>query len=85
MTDAALDAWLARAADRHGTPCFVYFTQPIDARIAALARAFGGRFDLSFAVKANPNPAMLAWLAPRIPLLDISSIGEMRLALRGGW
>lgn len=85
MTDAALDTWLAQAADRHGTPCFVYFTAPIEARIDALDRAFGGRFDLSFAVKANPNPAMLAWLEPRIPLLDISSIGEMRLALRSGW
>lgn len=85
MTDAALDRWLAQAADRHGTPCFVYFTAPIEARIAALNQAFGGRFDLSFAVKANPNPAMLTWLEPRIPLLDISSIGEMRLALRSGW
>ncbi|VXC98574.1 type III PLP-dependent enzyme [Sphingomonas sp. AX6] len=85
MIDAALDPWLRQSADRYGTPCFVYFTAPIEARIAALDHAFGGRFDLSFAVKANPNPAMLAWLAPRIPLLDISSIGEMRLALRSGW
>lgn len=85
MNDDALDRWLALAAERHGTPCFVYFTAPIEQRIAALDQAFGGRFDLSFAVKANPNPAMLEWLAPRIPLLDISSIGEMRLALRSGW
>jgi diaminopimelate decarboxylase len=85
MTDAALDTWLTQVADRHGTPCFVYFTAPIETRIADLDQAFGGRFDLSFAVKANPNPGMLAWLEPRIPLLDISSIGEMRLALRSGW
>lgn len=85
MTEATLDTWLRQAADRHGTPCFVYLTAPIEARIAALGQAFGGRFDLSFAVKANPNPAMLAWLEPRIRLLDISSIGEMRLALRSGW
>lgn len=85
MTDAAIDPWLRQAADQHGTPCFVYFTAPIEARVTALNQVFGGRFDLSFAVKANPNPAMLAWLEPRIPLLDISSIGEMRLALRSGW
>ncbi len=85
MSDHATDAWLRQAADDHGTPCFVYFTAPIERRIAALDHAFGGRFALSFAVKANPNPAMLEWLAPRIPLLDISSIGEMRLALHSGW
>ncbi|MEZ0496466.1 type III PLP-dependent enzyme [Sphingomonas sp. IW22] len=80
-----VDEWLGRAADRHGTPCFVYFTAPIEARLNHLGRAFGGRFKLSYAVKANPNPALLAWLGTKVPLIDISSIGEMRLALSAGW
>lgn len=85
MTDQRTDAWLMAAADRLGTPSFVYFTDAIARRIAQLDAAFGGRFALSFAVKANPNPTLLRWLEPRIAFLDISSIGEMRLALASGW
>src|SRR5690606_19549477 len=68
-----------------GTPAFVYFADAVERRIQAINEAFGGRFALSFAVKSNPNPAMLTWLESRIPFLDISSIGEMRLALAAGW
>jgi diaminopimelate decarboxylase len=81
----AVDAALERAAERFGTPAFVYFAEVIERRIEELDQAFGGRFALSFAVKSNPNPALLAWLESRIPFLDISSIGEMRLALDAGW
>jgi diaminopimelate decarboxylase len=79
------DSILADAADRFGTPCFVYDTGAIEARIVELAHAFEGRFALSYAVKSNPNPALLAWMVGRVDHLDISSIGEMRLALDAGW
>jgi diaminopimelate decarboxylase len=85
MPDAALDAWLERAAAEVGTPAYVYFTEPIAARIADLRAAFAGRFALSYAVKANPNPALLTWLGDRIESLDVSSIGELRLAAGAGW
>ena len=85
MTPTVTDAWLREVANLYGTPSFVYFTDPIQQRIAALRSAFRDRFALSFAVKSNPNPDLLAWLAGRVPFLDISSIGEMRLALRAGW
>jgi diaminopimelate decarboxylase len=86
MTDrGAIDAWLARAAAEIGTPAYVYFTDAIEARIARLQAAFGGRFALSFAAKSNPNPALLAWLGQRIPCLDVSSIGELRTAVGAGW
>lgn len=85
MTPATTDEWLRQAADLFGTPSFVYFTDAIQTRIAALRGAFEDRFALSFAVKSNPNPHLLAWLNGRIPFLDISSIGEMRLALHAGW
>lgn len=79
------DRMLAEAAERFGTPCFIYATDAIEARVAELRDAFGGRFALSFAVKSNPNPGLLAWLNGRVDSLDISSIGEMRLALSAGW
>ncbi|MCB4858143.1 type III PLP-dependent enzyme [Sphingobium sp. PNB] len=85
MTAALSDAMLAQAAERFGTPCFIYAADAIEERIARLHEVFRSRFTLSFAVKSNPNPAMLAWLNGRIGHLDISSIGEMRLALGAGW
>lgn len=85
MIPAWTDQWLRVAADRFGTPAFVYFTDLIAERIDKIDAAFGGRFALSFAVKSNPNPALLEWLRGRIDHLDISSIGEMRLGMQAGW
>jgi diaminopimelate decarboxylase len=82
---AETDTVLRRAAEQFGTPSFVYFTDRIEERIALLRESFGNRFGLSYAVKSNPNPAMLRWLNGRIDYLDISSIGEFRLALAAGW
>lgn len=85
MDDNAIDQVLADAARTVGTPCFVYFLGAIETRIARLADCFGGRFALSFAVKSNPHPALLRWLAPRIAFLDVSSIGELRAGVQAGW
>lgn len=85
LTGTDLDARLARAAEQFGTPSFVYFESLIAQRADRLKTAFGARFDLSFAVKCNPNPALLEWLRPHVEMLDVSSIGEFRLALRAGW
>lgn len=85
MTREEVDHWLKVAAHQYGTPGFIYFTDDIDRRITELNAAFAGRFALSFAVKSNPNPALLRWLETRLSFLDISSIGEMRLALAAGW
>jgi diaminopimelate decarboxylase len=79
------DDWLAAAADQFGTPSFVYFPDDIAKRIEKLRSAFGGQLDLSFAVKSNPNPALLSWMVGKIDLLDVSSIGEFHLAMEAGW
>ena len=79
------DPLLAAAAERFGTPAYVYLTDRIDQRADRLAQDFGRWFRLSYAVKANPNPALLGWLRGRVPLLDVSSIGEVRRALAAGW
>lgn len=85
MSGRSLDTQLRHAAEAVGTPCYVYILPSIEARIALIARSFAGRFVLSFAVKSNPNPALLAWMAGRIDHLDVSSIGEFRLACQAGW
>ncbi len=72
-------------AQRFGTPCFIYFLDDVRARLDALRQAFGDRFEVSYAVKSNPNPALVAWMKDRVPALDISSGGELRRALAAGW
>ncbi len=85
LEGARLDALLAGAAERFGTPQFLYATPAISARAAALRAAFGGRFVLSYAVKANPNRALLGWLRDQVEFLDVSSIGEFHRARGAGW
>lgn len=82
---ASADLWLDAAAKQFGTPCYVYDLMAIERRVHHLRRAFGGRFSISFAVKCNPNRALLEWLSTQIDHLDVSSIGEYRIALAAGW
>jgi diaminopimelate decarboxylase len=73
---------LARA---HDTPYYLYDLDAVSARIRAVRGAFGEKTSLLYAVKANPNPALLRGLAGAIDGLDVSSLGEIDLALRAGW
>lgn len=83
--EADIDRILAEAADRFGTPSYVYLTDLIEDRLAALEATFGRWFRLSYAMKCNPNPALLAWLNGRVPFIDVSSGGEFLLATGAGW
>jgi diaminopimelate decarboxylase len=76
---------LRLAANRVGTPSYVYFYDRIRSRVEELHSAFGGRFQISYAVKANPNAALLRLLKSEIELLDVSSGGELKLALDSGY
>jgi diaminopimelate decarboxylase len=80
-----MNSTLVDIAQRFGTPCYVYFMEDIAARCAVLRQAFAQRFKLSYAVKANPNVALLQRLRPYTDALDISSAGEMQRALCAGW
>lgn len=82
---AAPDPLLAEAAQRHGTPAYLYSTDLAEARLADLRAAFGRWFAISFAVKSNPNPALLSWMRDRLDDLDISSGGEFALSQAAGW
>jgi diaminopimelate decarboxylase len=76
---------LADVAQRFGTPYFIYFLDDVRTRLDAIRQAFGGAFEVSYAVKSNPNPALVAWMKDHVPALDISSGGELRRALAAGW
>ncbi|MEZ4320685.1 MAG: type III PLP-dependent enzyme [Myxococcota bacterium] len=76
---------VARAAQAVGTPAYVYDLDGVLAQVDRLRDAFGGRFGVSYAVKANPNGALLEALKGRVDSLDLSSGGELERALRAGW
>ncbi|MDB6176158.1 type III PLP-dependent enzyme [Paracoccus sp. Z330] len=83
--DHDIDHILTQAADRFGTPAYVYATDLITPRIRDLQDKLGRWFKLSFAMKCNPNPGLLSWLEQRIPYIDVSSGGELLLAIDAGW
>lgn len=85
MIEIALDHQLAEAAARFGTPAYIYAADLIEARLAHLRNLLGGWFGVSFAVKSNPNPALLKWMRDRLDYLDISSGGEFELSRQAGW
>ena len=68
-----------------GTPCFVYFMDQVCARVGHVRAAFGGRFRVSYAVKSNPNPGILRRMRGAVDMLDVSSAGEILLAVESGW
>jgi diaminopimelate decarboxylase len=76
---------LERIANEFGTPCFVYDLDAVRQRATAIKTSFGGRFELSYAVKANPNLTILRRLKGIVELLDVSSGGELRRAILAGW
>ncbi len=73
---------LERLAARIGaTPFYVYSRALLDARIAALRAALPAGVHLSYAVKANPMPALVQHMAGRVDGFDVASAGEMKVAL----
>jgi diaminopimelate decarboxylase len=73
---------LSRLAARVGsTPFFAYDRGVLDARIDLLRRLLPSRVELSYAMKANPMPAIVQHLATRVDRIDVASAGEMQHAL----
>ncbi|QYH36959.1 pyridoxal-dependent decarboxylase, exosortase A system-associated [Salinibacterium sp. M195] len=73
---------LSRLAARVGsTPFFAYDRGILDARVDRLRAALPNRVELSYAMKANPMPAVVQHLATRVDRIDVASAGEMQVAL----
>lgn len=71
-----------RLAERVGsTPFFAYDRSRLDSRITELRQALPKDAELSYAVKANPMPALVQHLSRTVDSLDVASAGELRLAL----
>ncbi len=77
-------AHLERLATRHGTPLYVYSGPLIDRRVARLRAELPPGLALLYAVKANPQPAVLGRLARQVDGCDVSSAAEIAAALGAG-
>ena len=73
---------LDRLAERVGaTPFFAYDRRLLSERIALLRSTLPAGIDLSYAVKANPMPAVVQHVSGLIDSLDVASAAEMLVAL----
>ena len=63
------------------TPFFAYDRGLLDARLDELRRALHPRIELSYALKANPMPAVVQHIARRVDRLDVASGLEMLTAM----
>ena len=83
------DTWdgvdLHTLADRLGTPLYVYSASAIRDRVSSLQTALRGTDHLiCFAVKANPNRGVLAFMHSQGVGADIVSAGELWRARQAG-
>lgn len=74
----------ALAADVGQTPFYAYDRQRIARRVAEVRAALPSGVDLHYAMKANPMPELLAFVAPLVDGLDVASAGELQRALAAG-
>ena len=73
---------LERLAERvGGTPFFAYDRDLISGRMQLLRSLLPAALELSYAIKANPMPAVVQHLCRLVDSFDVASAGEMRTAL----
>jgi diaminopimelate decarboxylase len=75
---------LLQVARALGTPVYAYDVDLIAERFNELDRLFGSHFGISYAVKANPNIALLRTILPRIETFDVSSFAEAERVIAAG-
>ncbi|MDT9597401.1 diaminopimelate decarboxylase [Sphingosinicella rhizophila] len=80
------DVALPAIAAAVGTPVYVYSASTMKRHVRVFRDALGGLTDplIAFAVKANPNPAVLATLATQGLGADVVSGGEYQIARAAG-
>jgi len=72
-------------AERAGdTPLFVYSKSMLAARVAELRAAMPARLALHYAVKANPYPPLVAFMAGLVDGFDVASGGELAMLVAAG-
>jgi len=84
VKDPLKPSLIRRAAQRFGTPFYLYDFDALERQAARLRRAIPPRFEIAYAVKANPSLAVLGFLFERGLGADVASRGELLAARRAG-
>jgi len=66
------------------TPFYAYDRALLQARVAELRAVLPPSVKLHYAMKANPMPAVVAWMARLVDGVDVASAGELAVALDAG-
>ena len=69
------------AAQVGSTPFFAYDRAQLTERVRELRKALPARLELTYAIKANPMPAVVQHLAGLVDSIDVASALEMLVAL----
>lgn len=72
------------AAQTFGTPLYLYDADCLTERLQILSTLFGDRFGISYAIKANPNLALLRLIKPWLSTFDASALAEVERAIAAG-
>jgi diaminopimelate decarboxylase len=76
---------LAVLAERVGqTPFYAYDRGLLQRRVKELRAALPAGIELHYAMKANPMPALVQWMAGLVDGIDVASAGELQVALNAG-
>lgn len=76
---------LSRLAERIGqTPFYAYDRNLLRQRVAELREALPENLKLHYAMKANPMPALVGFMAGLVDGVDVASAGELKVALDAG-
>jgi diaminopimelate decarboxylase len=76
---------LSRLAARVGeTPFYAYDRSALSRRVGDLRAALPQAVKLHYAMKANPMPALVAFMARLVDGIDVASAGELMVALDAG-
>ena len=66
------------------TPFYAYDRALLKARVGELRTALPERIKLHYAMKANPMPAVVGFMASMVDGIDVASAGELKVALDAG-
>ena len=76
---------ISRLAERVGqTPFYAYDRELLRSRVAELRSTLPDSVKLHFAMKANPMPAVVGYMAGLVDGIDVASAGELKIALDAG-
>ena len=66
------------------TPFYAYDRSAVRTRVTALRKALPAAVKLHYAMKANPMPAVVGFMAGLVDGIDVASAGELQIALNAG-